>query len=93
MSTPLSFKVTLLGSLSPTIPTQSYIIESSTLNIQFEEFQVLPLGFGADLKSSVSAYTLAAGVQLPDKLDSVGSGLTSISSLGWVNLQESTSQI
>ena len=54
-SVPLSFTVTILGSVVPVIADQVYLTGSAPLVISFDTFKVLPIGYDAG-PSTVEAY-------------------------------------
>ncbi len=93
MSSPISFTVTVLDSVPPVIPTQTYIIGNEPLLITFNPFGVLPQGYDSTLTGSLSLFLIADGVQLPERLETNQSGLTPVSQLGWINFSSENSQI
>ena len=81
-SSPLSFTVTILGSVVPKIPDYNYLTRSVLLKIEFDEFVVLPYDFDAG-PFALKAY-IFTGEEWPGSINLTCSCLETISDLSWI---------
>ena len=84
-SMPISFTVTILGSLVPRLENKLYTLSTAPLTITIEAFQVIPNDYDVG-PYSIDAY-IFKGFGLPAYIDLGCNCLTRINDLDWISFE------